>query len=462
MSEELVKITPQPGPQTQFSKCGADVVFYGGSAGGGKSFALLLEPLYESENSKFGAVIFRRTTKQITNEGGLWDEAQGLYKPLGARLLQSPTLNAIFPSGMKVTFSHMEYDKNRFDWQGSQIPLIGFDEITHFTWKQFIYMLSRNRSVSGSVGKIRGTCNPDPDSWVRTFIDWWIGEDGYAIPERSGVIRWFIVIGEDVIWGDSKKELINKYQKSDKSEDEILPMSFTFIRSSIKDNKILLKKDPGYMAKLNALTRVERAQLKDGNWNIRPSAGDYFKRSDFEIVDAVPAGAKRVRAWDLAGTKADNDEKKVQEQAGSGPAYTAGVKMAKVAGVYYIEDSYREQIDSNVVLKNIKNIASQDGKTIKVRLPQDPGQAGKMQVKHYIAEMAGYTVVAYPVSGSKEVRATPLAAQAQAGNVKIVRGRWNEQFLNEAENFPLGFKDQIDAAADAFDELTNVKRCGVW
>ena len=461
MGAPLIKIQPQPGPQTQFSQCNADVVFYGGSAGGGKSFALLLEPLYEINNPKFGAVIFRRTTKQITNEGGLWDEAQGLYKPIDAKLLQSPTLNATFPSGMKVTFSHMEHEKNRFDWQGAQIPLIGFDEITHFTWKQFIYMLSRNRSVSGAIGKIRGTCNPDPDSWVRSFIDWWIGDDGFAIQERSGIIRWFIVIGEDVFWGDTRQELIDKYQASNDPSDEVLPMSFTFIRSSINDNKILLKKDPGYMAKLNALTRVERAQLKDGNWNVRPTAGTYFQRSDFEIVDATPAGAKRVRAWDLAGTKADQDEKKVREMVG-GPAFTAGAKMSKVGGVYYIEDVRREQIDSSHVLNMIKNTASQDGKIVKVRLPQDPGQAGKMQAKHYIQEMAGYNVVAYPVSGSKEVRATPLSAQAQAGNVKLVRGKWNEAFLNEAENFPLGFKDQIDAAADAFDELTNVKRVGVW
>ena len=175
--DDFVVIKPQPGPQTQFCSCSADVAFYGGSAGGGKSFALLLDPLYHIDNPQFGAVIFRRTTKQITSEGSLWDVASDLYTSINGRMLQSPSLNCQFPSGMKVTFAHMEYEKNRFDWQGSRIAWIGFDELTHFTWKQFIYMFSRGRSSSGVPGKIRGTCNPDPDSWVRRFIDWWIGVD---------------------------------------------------------------------------------------------------------------------------------------------------------------------------------------------------------------------------------------------------------------------------------------------
>ena len=453
----ITEISPQPGPQTQFLVCDADVVFYGGSAGGGKTYALLLEPLYHVHNSKYGAVIFRRTTKQITSEGGLWDTSIDLYSSIGGVPKQSPSLMHEFPSGMKVSFAHMEYEKNRLDWQGSQIPFIGFDEVCHFTWKQFSYMLSRNRSDSGVPGKIRGTCNPDPDSWVRKFIDWWIGEDGFVIQARSGVIRWFIMIGDEIIWRATKQELLDEFGTG----PEILPLSFTFIRSSIEDNQILLNKDPGYLAKLNALPRVERAQLKEGNWNVRPTAGSYFKREDLEIVDAIPAGAKCVRAWDLAGTKRDaEDEAKKKE---GGPAYTAGIKMAKVGGIYYVEHVSRFQIDASKVLLSIKNVASQDGKTVTIRLPQDPGQAGKSQAKTFIQALAGHTVKALPVTGSKEVRATPLASQAQAGNVKLLRGSWNEAFLIEAENFPEGkYKDQIDAAADAFDELTTTGRVGVW
>lgn len=455
---EPVMIKPQPGPQEEFLKSSADVVFYGGAAGGGKSYAMLLEPLYQIDNPKFGAVIFRRTTKQIENEGGLWDESQGLYLTQGSKPNQNK-LRHVFPSGMRVTFAHMEHEKDRFSYQGAQIPLIGFDEITHFTWKQFVYMLSRNRSVSGVPGRIRATCNPDPDSWVREFIDWWIGEDGFVIKERAGVIRWFITMGEDIIWRDTREELVEEFGEGE--EDDVLPKSFTFIPSSVYDNKILLAKDPAYLANLKAMTRVERGQLLDGNWDIRPSAGDYFQRSDFEIVDAVPAGAKRVRAWDLAATK--RQETAAQKEKKNGPDWTAGVRMAKVGGIYYIEHVERFREEARVVKKRMLNTAKQDSKVVKVRVPQDPGQAGKAQAKDIVAEFAGFTITTKPVTGSKEHRASPLSSQAEAGNVKIVRGPWNEAFLSEMENFPEGaFDDQVDAASDAFDELNVVKRVGTW
>lgn len=451
-------IAPQPGPQTQFLSSPAEVIFYGGSAGGGKTFGLLLDPLYHVNNSLFGSVIFRRTTKQITNEGGLWDEASDLYTALAeadrARMVQSPALHAKFPSGMKVSFHHLEHETTRHDWQGSQLPDVKFDELTHFTWKQFNYMLSRLRSSAGVNPTIKGTCNPDPDHWVRNFIDWYIGEDGFAIPERSGKIRWFILDGDNVIWADTEEELKRKYPSS-------LPKSFTFIRSSIHDNKILLETNPRYLANLQALNRIDRARLLDGNWNIRATAGGYFQRSDFEIVEAVPAGARRVRAWDLAGTDRDPEDKALRKSGE--PAYTAGVRMARVKGVFYIEDVTRKQIDAAKVISYIKNTASQDSKAVGIRIPQDPGQAGKSQVKHFIQELVGYSVRAYPVSGSKVSRATPLANQVQAGNVKLVRGPWIEDFLNEVINFPEGkFKDQVDAAVDAFDELSNTKRVGTW
>jgi predicted phage terminase large subunit-like protein len=331
-----------------------------------------------------------------------------------------------------------------------------FDEITHFTWKQFNYMLSRLRSGSGVKGTVKATCNPDPDHWIRSWIDWWIGEDGLAIPERSGVIRWFIVEGDEILWGDTAKELTEKYPHA-------IPKSFTFIRSSVFDNKILLEQDPGYLANLHALTRVEKARLLEGNWNIRATAGSYFKRGEFEIVDSVPANTNRVRAWDLAATKR-KETAQDKERKSDDPDWTAGCLMSEHNGIYYIEDIQRFREEAPKVEGMIKNIASSDPRYTKVRLPQDPGQAGKAQAKSYIQALAGYDVVTYPVTGDKEHRATPLAAQVQAGNVKLVKGKWNEAFLIELENFPDGIHDdQVDAASDAFDELTNKKRiAGTW
>lgn len=436
-------IEPQPGPQTEFLRCSADVAFYGGSAGGGKTYALLLNPLYHIDNPKFGAVTFRRTTKQVRSEGGLWDTAEELYSAIGAKLNQQD-LSAKFPGGATHTFAHMEHEKNRTDWQGAQIPLIQWDELTHFTWKQFSYMLSRNRSVSGVPGRIRATLNPDPDHWARRFIDWWIGEDGLAIEERSGVVRYFILNADDVIWGDTREELLEKYPGS-------LPKSFTFIRSSLEDNKILMEADPGYLANLQALPRVERAQLLKGDWNIRPHAGMFFQRSDFEIVDAAPACTRWVRGWDQAGTKKNRDTED--------PDFTVGVKMGRTRDDrYVVAHVERFQENPSVVDSKIKKLATSDGRDVTVRLVQDPGQAGKSQVRAQVRMLAGYVVRYKTATGDKAARAKPFASQVEAGNVLLVRGPWNEAYLNELENFTGtdqdGHDDQVDASADAFDELT--------
>lgn len=440
------EISPQPGPQTEFLKSNADVVFYGGAAGGGKTYALLLNPLYHISNPKFGAVTFRRTTRQIRSEGGLWDIAEELYTSIGAKSNQQD-LHCTWPNSARHTFAHMEHEKNRLDWQGSQIPLIQFDELTHFTWKQFTYMLSRNRSVSGIKGQIRATLNPDPDHWVRGFIDWYIGADGYAIEERSGVIRWFIMDGDNIVWADEPETLIESHPRS-------IPKSFTFIRSSLEDNKILMDADPGYLANLHALPRVDRERLLGGNWNIRASAGMYFSRGDFEIVDVAPTCIKWVRAWDLAGTR--------KKRGSDDPDWTVGLKMGKTSdGRFVIAHVERFRESPGTVDRRMKNTAAADGTDVTVRLAQDPGQAGKSQVRAQTQMLAGYHVKSKPVTGDKLTRAKPLSSQVEAGNVLLVRGAWNEAYLTEMENFTGtdedGHDDQVDASSDAFDELTGVQ-----
>ena len=455
MSEEAqpepVVISPQEGPQTDFLTCMADVVFYGGAAGGGKTFALLLEPLYDLYTEGFEAVLFRRTTPQITNPGALWDEAQKLYIPLGARPVSSPVHRLTFPTGMRVTFSHLEHERNKHDWQGSQIPLIGFDELTHFTWGQFNYMLSRNRSVTGTRGRIRGTCNPDPDSWVRQFIDWWVGDDGYIIPERSGYVRYFVIKNDEVLWADTWGEAVRQYGNPDldaHDPEQVKPKSFTFVAASLADNPALLDKDPDYRGNLEALDEVEKGRLLFGNWNIRPSSGTYFKRSDFQILDTCPVLTHSVRAWDQAGTAKTNSNK---------PDWTAGVRMGRdERGYIVVTHVERDQLDPADVDALLYNTATRDGPDVRIRLAQDPGQAGKSQAASQIRMLDGFDVVAHPISGSKASRAKPFSAQVRAGNVRLVRGPWNEAFLNELEKFKGSDKDvddQVDAAADAHDEL---------
>lgn len=370
-----------------------------------------------------------------------------MYPLLGAVPRKTPKPMFIFPSGMKVAFGHLERYQDCLAYQGAQIPLICFDEMTHFDEDVFWYMLSRNRSDSGVSGYIRATTNPDPDSFVRQLIDWWIDKDGYAIRERSGVIRWFIRVNGEVIWADTKQELLDRFGA------EIYPKSFTFICSTLADNAILMKNDPSYLANLKALPLVEQERLLGGNWNIRPSAGLFFKRSqipDDGWLDEVPTDVKLwVRGWDLAATDVTE---------GGEPAYTAGVLIGKRKnGRYVVADVTNVRLGADGVRKHIKSTSAMDKekyKRTKVRLPQDPGQAGKDQAQSFIKLLAGFSVVVERESGSKETRAEPFAAQWQAGNVEIVKGEWNEQYLSQLEAFPEGkFKDMVDASSSAFGEL---------
>jgi predicted phage terminase large subunit-like protein len=440
----MAEIRPQPGAQEKFLSTSADIAIYGGAAGGGKSWGILLEPLRHVNNPQFSAVIFRRTTKMVRNPGGLWDESGNLYPLVGAR----PTENNLewkFSTGAVIKFAHMEHEKNRLDWQGAQIPFIGFDELTHFTKTQFMYMLSRNRSMCGVRPYIRATTNPDSDSWVAEFIGWYIDEyTGLSIPERSGVVRWFIRKGDNLIWGDSAEEL-----KAQHPDEE--PKSFTFIAASVYDNKILLEKDPGYLGNLKALPRVERERLLGGNWKIRPAAGLFFRREMFQVVDAAPEGGISVRYWDRAATEKTQD---------NSPDWTAGVKMKRAEnGLFYIEHVARMQASPHKVQQAINNYASQDGQACMIVLEQDPGQAGKAEINYLARSLAGFNVFAETVTQNKIARASPLSAQCEAGNVLLVRGTWNEAFLSELEAFPDGGNDdQVDAASGAFKRLSNVQR----
>jgi predicted phage terminase large subunit-like protein len=184
-----------------------------------------------------------------------------------------------------------------------------------------------------------------------------------------------------------------------------------------------------------------------------PRAGGIFKREWFEIVDAPPARRKIVRRWDLASTI---------PESGTDPDWTAGVKLSMDdEGFFYVEHVSRFREDPHTVETNIKNTASQDGRSVKVRISQDPGQAGKSQVRYYVRKLPGYDAAASPESGDKEARADPPAAQAEAGNIKIVRDkegdRWNAAFLDELCNFPFGtHDDQVDAFTGAFDDLVTI------
>lgn len=389
------------------------------------------------------------------NAGGLFDASQELYRKYpGASPRKTPSPQWRFPSGAKVFFRHLENDDAIYAWQGSEICLLEFDELTHFTEKQFFYLLSRNRSTSGIRPYCRCSCNPDSDSWIAKFIQWWWDPDtGYAIPERSGKIRYMARINEELVWGDSPEEVIQHAKDADYdieiTKDDV--KSVSFVLSTIYDNQVLMKADPGYMANLKALSIVERERLLFGNWLIKPAAGLFFPRNALpELLEDVPDDVVRwVRAWDLAAT--DTDE-------GGDPAYTASVLLGKRRnGRYVIADATNNRYKAEKVRILVKQCAVADKakyKRVKIRMSIDPGQAGKEQSQSYIKMLAGFTISTVRESGTKEARAEPFAAQWQAGNVDVVAGPWTEALLSQYESFPESkFKDMVDAGSNAFNEL---------
>jgi predicted phage terminase large subunit-like protein len=417
-----------------------------------------MEPLRHISITDFGAVIFRRTAPQITQEGGLWDESAKLYTHLGATPREGYH-DWTFPKGSRISFKAMEHEQDRFKYDGAQIPLLGFDQLEHFTELQFFYMLSRNRTTCGVMPYVRATANPDPDSWLKEFILWWLDENGeYPDPSRAGVIRWMVRVGDEIYWADKRQQLIDQFDDID-----ILPLSVTFIPASLEDNPTLMQNDPLYMAKLQALPKVERMRLLKGNWKVKPAAGFYFKREYFPIVDRIPSDVKvvkRVRWWDLASTAERRDGKGRKKN----PDYTVGTLMSRTNdNHYFVEHVDRRRESPYGVERAIKRAASIDPQGTTIGLSQDPGQAGVDQIQSYVKKLAGHHVKAKRETGDKEIRCQPFSTQCEFGNVTVVRGAWNETWFDELENFPeVNFDDQIDSSSAAFNFITGALRAGTW
>lgn len=176
-----------------------------------------------------------------------------------------------------------------------------------------------------------------------------------------------------------------------------------------------------------------------------PREGGLFKRAWFEgkILNAAPPGTVWWRHWDLAAT------------AKKTSARTAGVKIGRAPdGRIIVGHSLTTQSEGHEVRKIIRATAEADGTGVRISLPQDPGQAGKVQKADMVAMLVGFTVKADPETGDKVTRAEPFSAQCEAGNVYLVRGEWNEPYLDELCLFPGGsFKDQVDASSGAFGRL---------
>jgi predicted phage terminase large subunit-like protein len=176
-----------------------------------------------------------------------------------------------------------------------------------------------------------------------------------------------------------------------------------------------------------------------------PAEGGMFKRDKFEIVGAAPIEGKRVRFWDKAASKGAGD-------------WTVGVRMlAAHNGTYFIEDVVRGQWEAHEREAVMRQTAQLDGIAVKIMVEQEPGSGGKESAQATIRNLAGFNVEAKPSTGDKTVRAEAFAAQQGAGNVYLVKGDWNANYIEELCAFPSGkHDDQVDASSGAFNGLVKV------
>jgi predicted phage terminase large subunit-like protein len=459
-----IEIRPMP-KQVLFLSSPADIVIYGGSRGGGKTFSILMECARHSRNPRFGAVIFRRSMPEILREGGIWDEAHKLWSWCAKFNENEHTLR--FHRGARITFSQLQYDSSTSDWLGAQVPLIVFEQLETFSAKQFFDLMAANRSTCGVLPYIRATCNPEP-GWLcdwnpdkEGFISWWIGEDGYAIPERSGVIRYFVRVEGQIYWGDTVEELKEKFPSEN-------PKSVTFIVASVYDNEILLKANPDYLSNLQSQDYVTRARWlgdaeKGGNWKVKPEAGkvfnfEWWKGKTLTEPELPKEPYVEVRFWDLAATL---EELGVKGKNLNDPDYTAGCKMRfyPKCNKIVVMDQIKERVEPAAADELMDETALLDGRSCLVRWEREGGASGKRDSYQIATRMKGFDAEGIPPEGDKIVRAKGLASQARAGNVYLLAGPWNETFKNDLHSFPTGTHDDVpDSASGAYNCLIVPKK----
>lgn len=316
------------------------------------SYALLMEALKDVKNKFFRSVVMRH---EINDLSDIIETSYQIFTQYGKYNKSKNDMTWNFDKGGFLEFSYhadsVEDFKYRF--QGHQYSYVGVDEITHMDYPKFKYMITCNRNAYSIRNRFIGTCNPDPDSWVAKFIEWWIGEDGFPIPERDGVVRYCFMDGENVssiYWGDTReevyqqcREIIDKYYKPEYAEygspQELFVKSVAFIEGKLSDNKQLLRSDPTYLANLANQSEEQRARDLDGNWKFRSVGDDMIKLQHMENFYRAPY------------QRGDN-----VRRVSCDVAFEGGDNMVMVLWVgWHIQDIYVCQFNSRMAVNAVKS-----------------------------------------------------------------------------------------------------------
>lgn len=411
MPKEPLFCPEQPSTtQLVFLRTYALEALFGGAAGGGKSSALLMSALQYVDVPNYSAILFRKTYADLSLPGALMDRFRTWISNYDDVHWNANSYVATFPSGARISFGYLNNTNDYLRYKGSEFQFIGMDEVTEIRESDYRYLFSRlRRPASGPLSEVplrmRAASNPAPN-WVR---------------------QRFIVEG--------------------KEENRI------FVPSFLTDN-------PGidadsYRQALASLDPIERRRLESGDW-WATTLGTMFDRTNFPIIDYTeipnPSSSTRfVRYWDLAATE--------PHPGNPDPDWTVGTLMMFEAGIAYVIDVRKIRAKGEKVEAFVAQTAREDGANVAIRMEQEPGSSGKALIDQYARYVVpGYDLMGERPTGDKVTRARPFAAAVANGNVRLVRGAWLTDWLDEFSSFPeaCNHDDQVDSAVGAFVFLTGL------
>lgn len=375
--------------------------FFGGAARGGKTDALLMGALQYVDYPQYSALILRRTFGMLNLPDSILERAHRWLRGTDARW-EAMHNRFVFPSGAKLQFGYLQHFKDVYQYDSASFHCIIFDELTQFLESQYRFLFGRLS---------KGPNDPIPLRMLSASNPGGIGH----------------------MW--VKDRFIRNLMASRERY---------FIPARLEDNPHI--DQASYRRMLAELDPITRKQREEGDWDVQHE-GTMFKREWFrEFVDSAPKNGVRVRFWDMAAS---------DPGAGKDPDWTVGTLMNRDQGRFYVEDVSRLRATSAKVEERVINTAKADGRSVKIRMEQEPGASGKSMIAFYARLLAGYDFKGITASGPKVSRWMPMASQAEKGNVIIVNGPWNHEWFEEMCSVPdADHDDQADSAAGAFNTHT--------
>lgn len=449
MVDQYIPHTPHI-TQQLFLLLNNEEALFGGAAGGGKSDALLMAALQYVDVPGYSALLLRKTWPDLNEPGAIMDRARTWLQDTDAQPREGGR-KWIFPSGARLSFGYIQHDKDKFKLQSAEYQFIGWDELTHWQETTYTYLFSRLRrpkvlceTCNTGIAKRAGT-------WVHANIE---STCEMLFPNRQALAQYkpaddgmsIFDIPLRMRAASNPGGVGHQWVRERFIDPKTRRGHALFIPSRLKDNPSL--DQDSYVKNLEHLSPVDRERLLHGDWDVQ-NEGRVFHREWFNVVQEAPlTNVKWCRYWDMAATQDGGD-------------YTVGCRLGLTKeGRWVVSDIIRGQWSPQAIEKIVAQTAATDGISVPIRIEQEGGSSGKHIIDHYHRNvLVGYNFAGARPTGDKVVRANPVASAAEAGNVDIVVGRWNAEFLDELSLFPMGAHDDIvDALSGAFNHLAFARR----